>query len=95
MRSAEDRGASTAASKPRLLATECPNCGRLHENENFRTDPGPVQKHLAALAEAAMKLVEAYNELGYSTWEDDNVNGILSEIEEAGLLTFKVVVGHG
>ena len=84
-----------SAAKSRLLPSECPNCGRLHEGANFRTDPGPVQKHLAALAEASMKLVEAYNELGYATWEDDNVNGILIEIEEAGLLTFKVVVEHG
>jgi hypothetical protein len=79
----------------RLLPAECPNCGHRHEGHDFRDDPGLVQKHLAALAEAAITLVEAYQEAGMSGPADDNVNSALTDIEEAGLLSFEVVVKHG
>ena len=79
----------------RLISSECPNCGHLHSGHNFRTDPGPVQERLRALAVAAMALVEAYNEAEMSGPPDDNVNYELGEIESAGLLTFKVEVRHG
>jgi hypothetical protein len=77
-----------------MLPSECPNCGRLHEGNSFVADPGPVQKHLRALADAALRLVGEYENERSDTYSDA-VNAALTDAEEAGLLSYETVVQIG
>jgi len=72
------------------LPSECPNCGRLHVAANFVTDPGPVQRHLLALAKAALSLVGEH-EKDRSDAASDGVNAALADIEDAGLIRIEIV----
>jgi len=77
-----------------MLASECPNCGRLHGGHSFLGDPGPIQRHLQILAKAALELVGQYEEDRSDSYSDA-VNSALSTIEEAGYLNFETVITVG
>lgn len=77
-----------------MLASECPNCGHLHEGHSFIALPGPIQQHLRVLAVAALALVGEFEEDRSDSFSDA-VNGALTEIEEAGYLRFETVVSVG
>ena len=37
----------------KLLPSECPNCGHLHQGHDFGNDPGPLQQAIRGLMEIA------------------------------------------